>query len=468
MTMSDDRAFSNDLQQTLATRTVITQRQMRLVKLLELNAPELDEAVEKELIDNPALAAEDESPEDYATTQRDDTPYYRRSINNNSPDDYTPEFSPADRGDSLYEFVLRQIAESNVSEKVEAAAQYLAGSLDSDGYIRRPIDKIIEDMEFNHGLTVDKTTVEDALALIKTLDPAGVGASDLRESLILQLQRLEPSQTRDDALQIVDNRFSELRDHHYPRIVSSLHITQTRLRDALDLIQTLNASPGGGFDTGSDSYSNTIIPDYIVENQDGRLSISLNNRYPELHIEQSFADAYDELKRRSEKRMKRKGNEFIIDRYNNAADFIAILRQRQETMMSVMTAIVQLQYDYFISEDVDKMKPMMIKDIENLTGLDASTISRATSNKYVDTPWGIFPLRHFFSDTIGNNDDPLTNRRIEAEITKIVDSEDKKHPLSDEMICRRLQEKGFDVSRRTVAKYRDNLQIPISRLRKEL
>ncbi|MCM1152224.1 MAG: RNA polymerase factor sigma-54 [Muribaculum sp.] len=457
---------STELNLSLGLRQKLSQQQLRYVKMLELTAPELDEAVAQELEDNPALEAADSIEKNKG--DKDDTPYYLRHAYNRGADDEIPDFSPMDSSESLYDYLLRQISERKVDPKVAAVARYIAGNVDNNGYIDRSLQGIVNDMEFNQGLSVDYTDAEKALSLIHSLEPAGVGAFDLRQTLLLQLDRMPKSSDRDNSIRIIRDKFPEFTKRHFHKLQSSLGLTPEEVRSALELISGLNPKPGSSFG-GNSELGNIIIPDFIVENHDGELTISLNNNIPELNISESFKEAVDQLKRNARGREARKGKEFYISRYNDANEFLNILKQRQETMMMVMTAIVKIQHDYFITEDVSMMKPMMLKDIEKLTGLDKSTISRVTKNKFAATPWGILPLRHFFSDTIGdNNEDVLTNRRIESEIRQLVDHEDKRHPLSDEKICRLLIEKGFDVSRRTIAKYRDRIGVPASRLRKDL
>lgn len=452
-------------------RLRLSQQQLRFVKLLELNTRELEEAVDKELDDNPALQAEytPESAPMPDTRQNDDTPYYRLHANNYSADDNTPEFSPTDSEETLYDYLDSQIAERDLPEKVEQMAHYLVGNMDANGYIRRPLRNILDDLEFIHGVSVNEKDAENALIIIRSLDPSGVGAYDLRDCLKLQLERKPASPVRDRALEILNSQFEAFSMKHYHKIMSALEIDKDRTMEAVDLIRSLNPKPGSAFSNTADDLGNIIVPDLIVENHEGKLVISMNSSIPDLSIEQSFEEAAANLKQhRATRKAALKENEYIMNRYNEARDFINILKRRQQTVLDVMTAITQIQKDYFLTEDVALMKPMMIKDISNLTGLDLSTVSRATANKYVGTSWGVFPLRHFFSDTIGNEEDGLTNRRIEAEISAMVEKEDKKHPLSDEKICRALNEKGFDVSRRTVAKYRDRKGIPVARLRKEM
>lgn len=451
----------------LDQRTVmrLSAQQLRFVKLLELNAPELDDAIEKELDDNPALEkAEEPAPE---PTQ---TPRYLSYANNSSPDDDVAEFAPPDAGETLYESLSRQLSERSLPEKVAQAAEYIIGNLDPNGYLRRTLPSIVNDMAFGPGIEVTEEDAREALKAVQQLEPYGVGAADLRESLLIQLRHLPESQTRDDAIDILEHQFEAFTMKHTHRIVSGLKISKERARDATLLITTLNPKPGASVSAESNS-ANVIVPDIVVSNDDGRFTISMGNRIPELAIDRSFTEAMEELEKKGS-RKERKGSEFITSRYNDAKSFINILRQRQETLLDVMGAILSIQKEYFQTQDVYRLKPMMIKDISALTGLDISVVSRATNNKYVATPWGIFPLRFFFSDSIGDDPtdsaDALTNRKIEAEIQAIVEKEDKRHPLSDEKIRSEMEKRGFDVSRRTVAKYRDRLEIPVARLRKDV
>lgn len=440
--------------------------QLRFVKLLEFNTPELEEAVDRELEDNPALEVEDDTPR-HEPAQ----PFYRRPPSNNGREDsHVSDFTPHDSGESLIEILLTQLAERNVSEKVHEAARYIIGNLDTNGYLRRPLPSIINDMAFGPGIEVTDNEAQKALEIVQSMEPYGVGASDLRECLRIQLTHLPPSPARENAIRIIDNKFDALTMKHTHKIISGLRLSKEETKSAVDLILSLNPKPGAAVNSPADT-ANIIVPDFVITLEEGDITISLNNRIPELTIGRSFSEAMDALETES-KRKKKKGSEFIISRYNDARDFIRILRQRQETLMAVMSAIVKIQKDYFLTRDVYKLRPMMIKDISALTGYDLSVVSRATNNKYVDTPWGIFPLRFFFSDSIGeegeDNSQALTNRKIEAEIAALVEKEDKRHPLSDEKIKQEMVSRGYEVSRRTVAKYRDKQGIPVARLRKEL
>lgn len=440
----------------------LSQQQLRFVKLLELNAPELDEAVEQELEDNPALGVVEENP--HEDEERYPT-YYAPA-----PEAQVNSFAPADESESLYDHLYAQLSERKLPALVEAGARYIIGNLDSNGYLHRSLRQMKDDMSFGPGIDLDEEEARQALEAVRSLDPPGIGAYDLRDCLELQLRVLPPSEERGDAMRIINESYDAFTMKHKHRIISLLKLPEERVDRALSLILSLNPKPGAALGHDPAEESNVIIPDFIVNNEDGNITIALNNKIPELRIEQSFEQAMANLERTAAGRPK-KGSEFIVSRYNDARDFMRVLTQRQQTMMAVMSAIVKIQKEYFLTEDVYKLRPMIIKNVAELTGYDISVISRATANKFVSTPWGIFPLRFFFSDTIGESDEEgnaATNRKIEAEIATLVEQEDKRHPLSDQKIMEEMIARGYDVSRRTVAKYRDRQGIPVARLRKNL
>ena len=452
---------SQNLELTQKIGIRLSQQQLRFVRMLELNAPELDEAVERELEDNPALGVKEE------TTEEDRRRYPLFTVRER-PDDYV--FSPADESESLYDELLGQLSEKRLSVPVESAARFIIGSLDSNGYLNRSLRDIVDDMAFGPGIEVSMKEAEEALATVRSLEPAGIGAADLRDCLRMQLKRMPVSSRRDNALRIINDAYEAFTMKHRHRIMSALHLDSDQTSEAIELILSLNPKPGAALGHDPAEAANILIPDFVVSNEDGKLTITLNNNIPELRIEQSFEQAMANLERTSRGRPK-KGSEFIVSRYNDARDFIRILTQRQQTMMAVMTAIVKIQEEYFLTEDVYRLKPMMIKNVADMTGLDLSVISRVTSNKSVALPWGIFPLRFFFSDSIGDEKEgteATTNRKIEAQISALIEAEDKRHPLSDRKIMEEMQAAGFDISRRTVAKYRDRKGIPVARLRKEM
>lgn len=462
------------LEQKTTLRNVITQLQLRFVNALEKNAREFDQEVEKELEENSALEAEpDPGHEEVKLRESHATTYYPNLY---SGTDDRPEFTPRDDSETLYDSLRTQLSERTFEPDVKEAALYLIDSLEPDGYLRRSLRDLEEDMMFHHGLTFPPGTLEKALDAIKEMDPPGVGASSLQECLLLQLRRLPNSEVRDDALRIVEKKFDALTSRHYHKIISSLKIKEQPLRKALDLIVALNPRPGLSVGNSASEATNVVIPDFIIseDSETGELSIILNNRIPELRISESFSSAVKQLElHQKRRRAKTPENQYILSHYNEANDFIKVFRQRQETLYTVMSAIMKLQKDYFSTADIYSLHPMMLKDIERETGFDKSTISRATKNKFVDLPWGIYPLKFFFSDTKGSKEEikpgeaALTNRKIEAEIRKIIDAEDKRHPLSDAAIFKEMQARGLDIARRTVTKYREKCGIPASRFRRE-
>lgn len=456
----------------------LTQQQLRFVKLLELNAPELDEAVERELEANPALETVDEGSTEQSAAGRDETPYYLRRARNASADAQVYDLTPPDDSESLGDVLERQINERDLSPEVAAMAKYIIGNIDSNGYLNRSLEKIVEDIAINTGRDVPEEIAQKAYDEVRDLEPAGVGAQNLRDCLLLQINRLAPARDVDDAREILENYFEAFSMRHSHKILSGMHISSERLEAANTLILKLNPKPGSSFGGARAAAAGIVVPDFVVNRDEGDLYISLNNRIPELSIEESFAEAMRGVERRRGR--PKKGTEFVSSRYNDAREFISVLNQRQQTMMAVMTAIVNHQRSYFETGDVYLMRPMMLKDINKVTGLDPSVISRATNNKYVSVPWGaVMPLRAFFSDSVsskseggdpgkGEDGDVLTNRKIEAAIAELVEHEDKRHPLSDEKLRQELLKAGYDISRRTIAKYRDRQGILVARLRKKL
>ncbi|MGN0237642.1 MAG: RNA polymerase factor sigma-54 [Lepagella sp.] len=460
---------SQKTEQHISQVQKFSQQQLCFVRLLEMNAPELDEAVVNELDSNPALEANEETAapaDDLISPLPVSKPYlYTRSDHS---EDHV--FTPSDDTENLYDNLLTQLDEKELEPKVRDAARFIIGSLDSNGYLNRSVRDLTDDMVFGADFDVSTREVARALEVVRRLDPPGIGANSLRDCLRLQLDALPPSPSRDLAIHIIDDDecYLAFTMKHTHRFKSILHLDDKTIAEALSLIKSLNPKPGASIGNDPSTLSNVIIPDYIVNNIDGEITITLNNRIPELRVEESFEQAKRRLDMSGEVK-NTSDSKFINNRYNDACDFIRILNQRQETMMKVMSAIVKIQEEYFRTEDVYTLKPMMIKNVADLTGLDVSVVSRATSNKYVQLPGGTRPLRFFFSASKGEETEgggELTNRIIEAEIKALVDKEDKRHPLSDQHIMERLIDKGFDLSRRTVAKYRDVLGIPVARLRK--
>lgn len=466
-------------------RQFLTQQQIRLAKILELTAPELDEAVERELEENPALESADESGEEqrdqegdpYRETEEemrradyaddDEIPPYRLRVNNASPDDDMPRTVVADDSESLYDVLLAQIGEHDLPEQVAYAARFIIGNLDSNGYLRRTPSQIVDDVVVASGRELSLSTVKAALDVVHSLEPYGLGASDLRECLLIQLQHKPESLERNDAIEILDRAFDAFSMKHTHRIISQLHLSPARVEQAIALILSLNPKPGASLGNGPGSRAATVIPDFLIEIDGDEITVTLNNRYPELRISQSFESAVKNMEQNARRR-KRTGADFLKSRYNEARDFINLLRQRQTTLFSVMTAIVRAQREFFLTDDVHTLRPLGIKDVAAATGYDMSVISRATAGKYAATPAGVFPLRFFFSDALGENGEEFTAKGVMEMIRRFVDEEDKLHPLSDEKLKDLICESGYDISRRAVAKYRDRMEIPVARLRRKM
>ena len=461
-----------NIEQTLTQRTTITQRQLRYVNALEKTAQEFDREVEKELEENSALEAEsDPAHDEMRLMEAKESPRYYQT--QQSAFGEQPEFAPRDDSATLYDYLRGQLAEQRgLSEEEEKAAKYIIDSMEPDGYLRRSVSDLRDDMEFHHGLHLPLEAIRKALDTIRTMDPPGVGASDLQDCLLIQLGRRPQTPVSIDAITIVKKKFDALSARHYHKIMSGLRIKEDRMRPALELITSLNPRPGLAVGDSSES-TNVIIPDFIVseDSDSGELTIHINNRIPELRIAESFESAVRLLEAgRRQKEAKSEANQYILSKFNDAREFIQIFKQRQQTLFMVMSAIVKLQKDYFQTSDIYNLRPMMLKDIERETGLDLSTISRATKNKFVDLPWGIFPLRFFFTQSQPADNaegGTVTNRQLEEEIRKIVREENKKRPLSDQAIVNELTKRGFPISRRTVTKYRERIGIPIARMRKE-
>lgn len=452
-----------DLQQfqTQKLRQRLTSQQVRYVRLLEMNEQEAEAAVEKELDVNPALEKVEHVP------GADEVAAYSWLHDSRS----TPEPAPVPAADSesLYEYLERQIGERSLNDDVRRLALYIIGNLDSNGYLQRSPEAMSDDIAFSSGEDVSPQAMHGALELVRTLDPPGVGATGLQQSLELQLERLPQSQTRDDALSIVREGFDAFAMKHTARLVSRLKIPARRVEEAIALILTLNPKPGSAIGSGRSDLAAAVVPDFQVDTSDsGEIVISFPGRIPPLAIEESFEKAYRRLQENANAR-KEKDARFILSRYGDARDFINILRQRRDTLYSVMTAIVKLQHEFFVTGDEKELKPMTLKDVAAMIGMDVSTVSRATAGKYVATSYGILPLRYFFSEGYDSADgEAVSARSVQAALRALIEKEDKRRPLSDEALCRLLAEQGYQVSRRTVAKYRDRLGLPVARLRKDM
>lgn len=455
--------------------------QIRYGRVLEMNAPEIEEEVRQELDDNPALAVADAQQDDFSDEtfsesaeqlqmadyrDEDDIPSYRLEARNHSVNDVYREPVAVAGGNTLMEHLSSQLAEMGLGVTDLRVADYIIGNIDDNGYLTRTLPAIIDDLAINQGLDVADEDVRRIYNTVRSLDPAGVGAIDLRDCLLLQLKRRRATPDVKVAREIVSDYFDLFSLKHYDRLRSSLGVTRQQLQEAVDVIRTLDPKPGSVYaDAAVDDRVRHIIPDFSVEVDGGSITLTLLNNIPELCIEETFAAVGDD---RAVSQREREAAAFVRRKRDEASDFIAMLKLRQSTLYSVMSAIVKIQRDFFLTDDETKLRPMRLRDIGAVTGLDLSVISRAAAGKYVTTPGGVYPLKFFFNDSAGSDDEDASVRKIIAEIKDIVDNEDHARPLSDDAITAELRGRGYDIARRTVAKYRERLGYPVARLRKEV
>lgn len=478
-------SLSQSLEQRLQLR--LSPMQMRLVRMLEMTEPEIEEEVRREVDDNPALevvdtpASGEESAETYGESaeqmqladyrDEDDIPPYRLEANNRSADDVRFEPVAVAAGESLMESLMSQLAETDLSQRQLAIARYIVGNIDDNGYMTRTLPQIDDDLAIDAGIEVDMAEIKDIFARIRSLDPAGVGAYDLRDCLSLQLRRMPDSEAVRTAREIVDNYFDVFSLRHFDRLASLLGISRESLREADDVIRSLDPKPASRFgESDADERARHIVPDFYVEvDRNDRITVSMPGNLPELAIERSF-DVDDEgsVAEAAETSMrKREALSFISSKRRDASDFIELLRMRRVTLMKVMEAIARWQREFFLSEDESRLRPMVLKDIAGATGMDISVVSRATAGKYVATQGGVYPLKFFFNERVSEEED-ASSREILSVLRALIQEETPSSPLSDDALTARLTEMGYNIARRTVAKYRERLGIPVARLRKKL
>ena len=474
----------------------LSPQQIQLMKLLQVPTVELEQRIKQEIEENPALEegedhAEEELPtEDQAIAenedvgeneenerddfdlsdyfQDDDTPDYKLSVKNSGPDDEEREI-PLAGGTTFQDALRSQLHLRNIDERTELLAEHLIGNLDEDGYLRRDLDAIVNDLAFTQNVICEREELERALAQVQSLDPAGVGARDLRECLLLQVRIMPGSLEQRIALQILDKHFEAFGKKHYDRIMDRLEIDEEALKGAIDLIVRLNPKPGN---TSRDTAKpvQEIIPDFMVLSLDGNLELSLNGRNaPELRVSRQYRDMIKEYQRNKKDREQREALQFIKQKLDSAKWFIDAIKQRQHTLLVTMEAIMEHQRDFFLTGDETKLKPMILKDIAERVGLDISTISRVANSKYVQTNYGTFLLKFFFSESLSTESgEEVSTREVKKILNDAIDAEDKRKPLTDDELTALLKSKGYNIARRTVAKYREQLNLPVARLRKEL
>lgn len=448
------------LQQQLRQQQTLAPMQLQYVKMLEMNTPEVEDEVQRALDENPALEADDAEP---VTPVTDNLPYYRTSASNHSADDSYVEPIATAESESLIESLMHQLSQdSDLSDRDMEIAHFIIGNIDPNGYLTRPLRSISDDLAITAGIEVSDEDIKRVWRTVRALDPAGVGATDLRDSLMLQLQRLSPSPQVDTATRIVRDYFDLFSLMHYTRLQSMLGISEEELREAIAVIRTLNPKPGAQISGGMADSANQITPDFMVEAEGDRLNLTLLNSIPRLRIAASFAADTPVEKRRSPG--SEQANAFIRQRRDEASGFIRALEMRQATLFRVMSAIMQWQREFFLTEDPATLRPMILKDISDATGDDISVISRAAAGKYVATNHGVYPLRFFFNEA--RDGDDASSHTVIARLREIIDNEDKSAPLTDDALTKILASEGINIARRTVAKYRERMGIPVGRLRK--
>lgn len=453
--------------------------QIQTIKLIELPVQELEQRIKKELEENPVLdedvqneTDEDQAPREVSLSEykEDDAiPSYRlRSDNYNSKDE-RPQYNTFSVKESFTQNLMEQLGYRNLSEHQFQVAAFIVGSLDDDGYLRRSLDSIVDDLSFRANIETDEQEVLDMLKVIQEFDPPGVGARDLRECLLLQIRLLKHTEEVQNAERILKDYFTEFTNKHFQKIMNKMGIGEKELKDAMSKILKLNPSPGGQIDDSYNDQAQQIVPDFLLDYQDGELILTMPRfSIPELRVNRKYADILMEAANSSE-REKKDAATFVKKKLDSAKWFVEALKQRHNTLMSTMQAIVDYQHDYFIDGDESHLKPMVLKDIAEKTGFDISTISRVVNSKYIETHFGIYSLKYFFSEGLENQDgEEVSTRELKKALQECVDAEDKRKPLTDDELVTIMKSNGYKVARRTIAKYRDQLGIPKARLRKEL
>ncbi len=452
--------------------------QIQTIKLIELPIQELEQRIRKELEENPVLDedASNEKDEEGAPREvslseyKDDDPIpaYRTRMELGSKDE-RPQYSTFSVKESFTQSLMEQLGYRNLSEHQYSVAAFLIGSLDDDGYLRRSIDSIVDDLSFRANIETTEDEVIEMLKVIQEFDPAGVGARDLRECLLLQIRLCKKSPAVENATRILRDHFNEFTNKHFQKIMNRMNLSEEELKAAMAKILKLNPAPGGQIDDSYSDQAQQIIPDFVLEYRDGRLELSMPRfSVPELRVNRKYAELLIEAANSSE-REKKEAATFVKKKLDSAKWFVEAIKQRHNTLSSTMQAIVDYQHDYFIDGDETHLKPMVLKDIAEKTGFDISTISRVVNSKYIETHFGIYSLKYFFSEGLENQEgEEVSTRELKKALQECVDNENKRKPLTDDELVDAMTLKGYKVARRTIAKYRDQLGIPKARLRKEL
>jgi RNA polymerase sigma-54 factor len=483
--------------QQLKLQQKLSPQQIQLMKLVQLPLAALEQRIKEELEINPALEegkpeeeqlAENEfeeqdnnefetdaehSREDFNLDEYiddDEIPSYKLTISNSSPDEERKEI-PYAGGISFQEQLIEQLRLRNLNEKEFKIASYLIGNLDDDGYLRRELSAMVDDLAFTQGIITNDKEVEQLLKVVQSLDPPGIGARNLQECLLLQLQRKELQYYEVKiATKIIETCMEEFSKKHYDKIQRKLNITEEELKEAIQEIIKLNPKPGNSIADNSRNIEQ-ITPDFILSNNDGILEVSLHSRnMPALRVNKEYTEMLDSYARSREKNKSQKeAASFVKQKIDSAHWFIDAIEQRNQTLLHTMNAILDFQREYFLDGDETKLKPMILKDIADKVGIDISTVSRVVNSKYIQTPFGTFPLKSFFSESLSTESgDEVSTREVKKILSDIIENEDKSNPVTDDELAQLLKKKGYNIARRTVAKYREQLNIPVARLRKQI
>lgn len=472
----------------------LSPQQIQLMKLLQVPTVALEQRIKEELEGNPALeeGPEGEEYDEFADNQSDqddenddssddefsiedyldddDIPDYKLYANNTSPDDEEREM-PLSGGASFRDLLHEQLGMRVLTDLQRLVAENIIGNIDDDGYLRREIFAIVDDLAFTQNVTTTEDQVEELLAIIQSFEPSGVGARNLQECLLIQLHKKEETENVILAKELISKMMDEFSKKHYKRICQRLDIDEEKLKEVLDEILKLNPRPGNSLSDTSKVTQN-IVADFAIANEDGKLELTLNGRNaPQLRVSGQYKQmlrAYAEAKGNANKEQK-EAVQFVKQKLDGAKWFIDAIKQRQMTLFGTMEAIMEYQKEYFLTGDETKLKPMILKDISDIVGLDISTISRVANSKYVETQFGTFLLKSFFSESLTTESgEEVSSREVKKILSDAIEAEDKRKPLADEKLALLLKEKGYTIARRTVAKYREQLGIPVARLRKEL
>ena len=470
------------LKQELSLKQVqrLSPLQIQTIKLIELPVQELEQRIRKELEENPVLDdsapaekedGDDQQPQEISLSELkddDSIPDYRLRVNNYGKDE-RPQYNTFSVKESFTQSLMEQLGFRNLSEHEHDVAAFIIGSLDDDGYLRRDIGSLVDDLAFRMNITTDEEEVERLLRIIQDFEPSGVGARDLRECLLIQLKALKQSEDVVNAERILTDWFHEFSTKHFQKIMMKLGLSEKEMKAAMARIVKLNPSPGGQIDDSYNDQAQQIVPDFILDIENGELKLSMPRfSIPEIRINRKYAELLMDAANSSE-RQKKEAATFVKQKMDSAKWFVEALKQRHNTLLSTMQAIVDYQHDYFMSGDEANLRPMVLKDIAGITGFDISTISRVVNSKYIETHFGIFPLKYFFSEGLENKDgEEVSTRELKKVLQECVENEDKHKPLTDDELVTIMNGKGYKVARRTIAKYRDQLGIPKARLRKEL